>query len=183
MEIAQRISELLTWEWLALWFSGPLRRLIDRVVDFSVGGSKGIRAKASPSLQSAQRNAREVGHLPMGTNDAASIQERVDAKLFVVRDESGKERARLGVSDTGSALLSMLDGAGRERMTLSVHDDGNTGLMFQDEYGLLRVSLASDGERGLMITNDASDLAVALTVYPDGVPELELFDPNGKRLS
>jgi len=45
MDIARSVAALLTWQWLililAVGFWRPLRKLFERVVDFSVGGDKG----------------------------------------------------------------------------------------------------------------------------------------------
>lgn len=40
----------------------------------------------------------------------------------------------------------------------------------------------SDYEGGLMMTNDDANLTVVLTVDPQEKPELELYDPSGKRV-
>jgi hypothetical protein len=180
------IAGLLTWEWLvlilALCFWSPFRRLIDRVVDLRVGGSKGIRAKAPPIFQDLQKH-RKAEHLPTAEASEISIQKRIDTELLVLRGRNGMERAKLGISDNNGALLTMLDGEGRERLQLSVSADGDCWLSFSDEYGLLRLALDSGAERGLMITNNDANLAVALAIDTSGVPELEMYDPTGKRIT
>src|SRR2546421_156396 len=52
----------------------------------------------------------------------------VEAEQFIVRDRTGKERARLALGDDGSPRLFFRDGEGRVRLQMSVGPNGTPGL-------------------------------------------------------
>jgi hypothetical protein len=166
------IAGLLTWQWLililAISFRRPLRGLIERITHFGFGGEKGARVEFAAELE---RRAGEV--------EEVKKEDRVAAKLFVLCDAEGKERAKLGVTDTNSTSLSLYDPSGKERASIFVLADGTSSLAFYDADGKQRATLATGLMSGFQLIGP--DGTSAATLFLDGTerPDWEMVDPRG----
>jgi hypothetical protein len=189
MQIAIGVSHLLTWQWVAfvamLLFFRPLGGFLRRASEFKIG-RKGLSAKASlPDVP-------QPGELEDRSATNSQMQERVEAKQFVLRDSSGKKRAELGMTDTNSALLTLYDGAGLARVNLYAAEQGASVLAFHDSNGEARIILASSDHRagspldevtaGFSIQHGKGHIAVGLIVDAEGNPALDLYAPSGLSL-
>jgi len=178
MDLARSISGLLTWQWVALIlgivFHAPVRGLIDRAIDLSVGGRKGLRIKTvAKELTESQLGRIER---PESNPASAPVPKRLEAEEFVLRDSDGNTRAILTISDTRSATLAFYDSDGKERAGLFTGPRGDSALFFLDEHRKQRVVLGFGvGEQGaLIITGPDGQVAAGLLIDEKGVPAFEL---------
>jgi hypothetical protein len=189
MQIAAGISQLLTWQWVALVaiaaFYRPIARFLDRLLKVRVG-KEGITAEASlPEVP-------EAGELVQPGPQVGEVRERIETRYLVLRDSSGKKRAELGTTDTDSALLQLYDGDGRPRVALYAGKTGASVLSFENEQGEPRVMLASSDARegaapeevvtGFSIRSRKDKIAVSLLVDAGGNPAFDLYSPSGLSL-
>jgi hypothetical protein len=176
MDLARSISNLLTWQWVALIlgiaFSAPLRRLIDRLIHLSVGGRKGIQLSTARHLTESEGRIKPIENAPTST---APVTKRVEAEHFVLRDRNGKIRAVLTTNDTNGTILGLFDAEQNQRAGLFVAENGDSGLIFYDGAKKGRVVLGyNSGEDGvLLIAGPDGKVAAALTVDKNGVPTFE----------
>ena len=130
---------------------------------------------------------------------AASPKRTVEAEEFVLRDANGDERARLGITASGSALgfrdangnlravlstkggLILYDAKGDMRLSLG-DLPGGAALLLKDANGVSRVMLSvfdAGATAGLLLYDANGKVAVLVAVSPRG-RELKLLDANGK---
>ncbi|MGA9722869.1 MAG: hypothetical protein WBQ86_10460 [Candidatus Binatus sp.] len=177
MELARSIAGLLSWQWLVLIlafvFYRPLLKLINRVVGFSLGGEKGLSATLSTG---------PVGRIIEGNaSEPEKTRERVDARLFVLRDESGRERAKLGVTDTGATSLTLYDPQEKERLSIFVLADGSSTVALYDDQKI-RIMLSHSemmGVEGLSILGPDRKNGIYLLVSSEGHPSFDISDQRG----
>lgn len=176
MEIAGSIAALLTWQWLililALIFQRPLRGLFKRITHLGFGGEKGAQ------VEFAAEAARRAGEV-----EEVKKEDRVEAKLFVLRDAQGKERAKLGVTNTNSTDLSLYDPSGKERISTFVLPDGTSALAFWDDNGKQRASLTSGLMSGFHLVGPDGTSAATLLIDGTDRPEWDMVDPRGLRIT
>jgi hypothetical protein len=180
MDIARSVAALLTWQWLililALIFRWPLHRLFDRIVDFRLGGEKGIQVSAPiRNLEIDTGRVADVG--------TPNFQDRVDTKLIVLRDNEGRERAKLGVTDKNAVAFTMNGSNGKERMRLVDNGNGTaTSLSFLSDSGKTTALLAGGPTAGLSFSADANGLAHAIFVVGEKQQFLQIADGEGKTI-
>lgn len=75
--------------------------------------------------------------------DVSRASDIVEAQEFVLRDTSGKVRAKIGMTTGVGPELSLLDSTGKKRLSLSISDigGGNGVLGFDDKDGHRRILL------------------------------------------
>lgn len=97
-------------------------------------------------------------------------QKIVEAEHFVLRDSSGKERARLDV-DNGVPRLSMNDAAEKVRLCLAVYDDGpSVALYGPDEEIRALLKVLPTGPNLSLFRHEGEVTFGRLTVSRDGEP-------------
>ena len=102
----------------------------------------------------------------------------IEAEGFVLRDDSGKVRAILGVSAAGPAL-SLRDGNGIERVLLAAQANGAPLLRFSDADGKDRAVLTvTPSGPGLSFADSHERVRTALG-FLGGEGRLEYYDANG----
>jgi hypothetical protein len=135
---------------------------------------------------------------------AAALTPCLEARNFVLRDESGKMRAALAIRPDGTPGLGFFDESGRVRLSmdlgptgpavnlmngigqpqaaLAVRPDGLPGLAIFDPSGQARLSLdvTEAGIPSLHLYGKQGQLRAALAIRPDGSPGLGFFDDEGQ---
>ena len=110
----------------------------------------------------------------------------VRARLFLVVDEHGKERAQLGLSSDGEALLSLLDERQTHRAGFGLYAGGEPYLRLAEKHGRTRLSLqAMDGDRGgrmtgVYLADDRARPRATLTVDGSGAPTMSFLDDDAR---
>jgi hypothetical protein len=178
MELARGIAGLLSWQWvviiLALSFHRPIGKLLNRVVGFRLGGEQGLQLAL----------ARELDQQSGQVIEPQIIEQtfpRVDAKLFVLRDDHGVERAKLGVTNTNSTSLTLYDQSGKERVSVFVLPDGSSAIGLYDQEKI-RTMLARGefaGVDGLSILGPDGRNGISLLVGSEGHPSFDITDQRG----
>jgi hypothetical protein len=136
-----------------------------------------------------------------GMQRTEAVPEVVKARRFLLVDENGKERARLGLakafsglvlsSENGSAValaagndmqaLTFMGENGKQRAVLMTLKDGHAGLAVLDENEKPRARLVVDKDGpGLNLLDENDKIRAALQLPKDG-PSLNLSDENGKQ--
>lgn len=77
----------------------------------------------------------------MGQATGSKVAKIVEAESFVVRDESGKARAQLGVMADGAATLRLYDVDGKAFAELVGMSYGAGALQLRDRHGIVRAIL------------------------------------------
>jgi hypothetical protein len=175
METAHSIAAFLTWQWLililAISFWRPLHGLMERITHLGFGGEKGAQMEFA-------RLERRPGKLI-----EVKAEDRVEAKSFVLRDAQGKERAKLGVTDTNSTCLSLYGPNSEERAAIFVLSDGTSTLAFYDDNGKERVVLATGVMSGFQLIGPDGTSGATLLLDGTGRPDWEMVDPRGLRIT
>ena len=83
----------------------------------------------------------------------------LEAREFVLRDETGAMRAALAVRPDGTPGFGLFDKSGRMRLSFELDADGRPGLNLHDDEGTLRAAVA---------------------MRPDGTPGVGLFGAKGQ---
>jgi hypothetical protein len=106
----------------------------------------------------------------------------VKASRFVVIDDEGRTRARLGMLPDGGASLWLLDDKENERVEVYVSREGDAGTVLKDAQGYERASLSllSGETPAMVLTDDDEKIRTVLDVRSDGSPGLEFRDAAGK---
>lgn len=144
-------------------------------------------AVASRWLVPARRGGKPqaMGHRMMHEMEPERDLKRqtVTANRLNVVDESGRTRAVLGVNSDGITALQFNDQAGNVRLLLNLAEDGTPGVLLFDPGEVLRASLFI-GENNpvaeLRLRDQQGSERVHMAVTPEGEPELELRDGNGR---
>lgn len=105
----------------------------------------------------------------------------VEAKRYLLRDESGRIRGLWEATDSGAAQIILSDAAGRERLRLRVLQDGSAGLAMVDSMQRSRAVLATlpDETTALALADGAGRTRAVLGLKLGGTPSLALADPDG----
>lgn len=72
------------------------------------------------------------------TTPQAGTADRVVAKEFVLTDDNGNTRARIGMNETGSPCMQLFDRQGHQRAQLRLNEDDIPSLRLYDDQGALR---------------------------------------------
>lgn len=186
------------------------------MIHASTNGFDGLIARIEAlekSNHSLSRKVRRLRTAGMGVaalmavlflTGAVTIPQSLEAKHFVLRDDSGKMRATLGLRADGTPGLAfyekdgrarlsldlgpngpavnLMDGTGKPQAALATRSDGTPGLGFFDHDGQIRVSLDlyNGGLPAMNLFSDDGSLSAAFAVRPDGSPGLGMFTPEGK---
>jgi hypothetical protein len=112
---------------------------------------------------------------PRGTISA----DRSGAQLLL-KDATGKGRARLRVADDGTPRLELLDRTERPRLGLALDKDGAAAVHLDDDAARARVRLATaaDGSAHVEVS-DGTKKRAALDVDADGTAGAAVFDGDG----
>jgi hypothetical protein len=105
--------------------------------------------------------------------------DRSGAQL-VLKDTSGKNRARLRVADDGTPRLELLDRVERVRLGAALDKDGAAQAHMDDEGGHPRVRLATAGDGSARAElSDASKVRASMAIEADATAGLAVFDADG----
>jgi hypothetical protein len=134
---------------------------------------------------------------------AVAIPQSLEARNFILRDDSGKMRAALAMRADGTPglaffekdgkvrlsldlgadgpAINLMNGIGKPQAALAMRRDGTPGLGLFDPQGHARVSLDihSGGLPGINLYDEKGLIRAALAVRPDGSPGLGLFTADG----
>lgn len=151
------------------------------------GGIVAVSASAVMLLAAARPAARprivELTELRLidstGALRGSMTADRSGAQL-VLKDSTGKNRARLRVADDGAPRLELLDKTERVRLGVAVDKDGAAQAHFDDDasHARLKLSTAGDGSARVEIA-DAAKVRAAVALEADGAAGLALFDADG----
>ena len=142
------------------------------------------------TLERQVRRMRQLGALALvvlagGLGLAATYPPSiVKARMFLVVDDRGKERAQLGLSTDGEALLTLLDARETHRASFGLYDGGEPYLKLAEKRGRTRVWLqamddARDGRNtGLYVADDHARPRVTLTVDGHAAPLMTFLDDD-----
>ncbi len=136
---------------------------------------------------------------------AAQSPATLEAREFLLRDESGVTRASLTIRPDGTPGFGLFDKSGRVRVSFDLDAEGQGGLHLHDDSGTLRAAVAlrpdgtpgiglfgdkgqvrasldvgRDGTSGVNVYDDAGTLRAAMAMRPDATPAVGLFDPKGR---
>jgi len=151
------------------------------------GGILAVTAAACVLLVAARPAARsrvvELTELRLidstGGLRGSMTADRSGAQL-VLKDSTGKNRARLRVADDGAPRLELFDKTERVRLGVAVEKDGAAQVHFDDDASHPRVKLsaAADGSARVEIA-DAAKVRASVALDADGSTGLALFDADG----
>jgi hypothetical protein len=116
---------------------------------------------------------------PTGALRGSLSADKAGAQL-VLKDGTGKNRARLRVADDGAPRLELLDRMERVRLGAALDKDGAAQAHLDDESGHPRVKLASaiDGSPSIDLA-DAAKTRASISVEAEGTAGLAVFDADG----
>lgn len=180
------------------WFKDEINKVL-QAVEYIIrerrirttfpGGSLEVGSAAREELQNVQK---EIGATPMPPNATSSVPDLIEARRFIVRDESGRARVEIG-----TGIIRLFNGAGEVKVGVVCTEDGLAGVKVTSgdgaSIGILAVSGGSpllgmagaDEKLGASLTNSVLELAdgrVALAELPDLPPMIWLRDKEGKEL-
>ena len=119
----------------------------------------------------------------MGQARTPRLPEAIEAKSFVVRDASGKQRAWFGLGSGALALagLKLFDTTGRVRAAFAIGADGKTTVELLDDSGIERLLLflRQNGRAGLILKDGTDSGRVALSLSESGIPVFGLTAGRG----
>lgn len=139
-----------------------------------------LLAAAGPA---ARKRVVEVTELrlidPTGALRGSLSADKTGAQLLL-KDGTGKNRARLRVADDGAPRLELLDRMERVRLGAALDKDGAAVAHLDDEAGHARVRLATaaDGSAASELADGAKTRA-SISVGADGTAGLAVFDADG----
>jgi hypothetical protein len=151
--------------------------MTERPVKLAVGIGK-MRATAETW---GRDKIGEHGKLIEDKPSEPEVPKRIDAELFVLRDEHGHERAKLGVTDTDATSLTLYDAQGKERLSIFVLVDGSSTVALYDDQRV-RTMLSrgvTAGVDGLTILGPDRKNGIHLLVSSEGDPSLDISDQRG----
>jgi hypothetical protein len=186
------IISALAWPFVALvaigaalavvrWLRDPIAQaLTERPMKVAMAIGK-MRATAETKKRDEVVKV-EHGRLPdEDKRSKPEVARRVDAELFVLRDEHGNERAKLGVTDTDATSLTLYDTKGKERVSIFVLADGSSTVALYDDSGLPRTMLAraeTAGVDGLTVRGPDLKNGIYLLLSSEGDPSFDIVDPR-----
>jgi hypothetical protein len=129
----------------------------------------------------------------------------IEAREFVLRDDSGAMRASLTIRPDGTPGFGLFDKKGKVRLSFDLDAEGAAGLNLHDGSGTLRAAVAMrpdgtpglglfgakgqvrasldvgrDGTSGVNVYDEAGTLRAAMAMRPDASPAVGLFDEKGQ---
>ncbi len=122
------------------------------------------------------------GALMTMAQSSSGVSESLEARQFVLRDDSGRVRAALGSTPDGAVGLNLDDASGRTLITLDVEGNGSPGLDLYDHTGKRRaiIALAQQGTPGVGLYDAHGKLRTSLDVPAANTPGLAFYHENGK---
>lgn len=109
-----------------------------------------------------------------------SAARAVEAQQFVLRDEHGVVRARLGVGPGGDVVFSLHDPEGRSRAGLMVHADGGSRVDLINDRGEAEASLSVTASGPALALFGGSAARLVAMITNEG-PALALLDESSRR--
>jgi hypothetical protein len=143
-----------------------------------------LLAAAGPA---ARKRVVEVTELrlidPTGALRGSLSADKTGAQL-VLKDATGKNRARLRVADDGAPRLELLDRMERVRLAAALDKDGAAQAHLDDDAGHPRVRLATAAD-GSAVSElaDGTKTRASVSVEADGTAGLAVFDADGSARS
>ncbi len=108
-----------------------------------------------------------------------TVHDVIEAREFILRDEDGKARARLGKSKAGNPILSIHDAQEKARIQLTVTSDGQTSCRFGvSKKTHVDLMVGKDGNASLNFYGTSEKARLRLGLL-DEEPRLFLYDPDG----
>lgn len=136
---------------------------------------------------------------------AAQKPTTIEAREFVLRDDTGAMRASLTIRPDGTPGFGLFDRSGQVRLSFDLNAEGQGGLNLHDDMGTLRAAMAMrpdgtpgiglfgangqvrasldvgrDGSSGMNVYDQEGTLRAAVAMRPDATPAVGLFDKKGK---
>ncbi|MFO0890747.1 MAG: hypothetical protein U0790_16580 [Isosphaeraceae bacterium] len=111
---------------------------------------------------------------------AVTIPQTLEARNFILRDESGKMRAALAIRPDGTPGLALYEKDGRVRLSLDLGTDG-PAVNLMDGIGKPQAALAmrKDGTPGLGLFDSSGQVRVSLDIHRGGLPAVNLYGDQG----
>lgn len=186
------------------WFKAEIKRVFDAVAYFIKerkfktrfpGGS--IEVAGTDSTQ-VQRTLEQIEAAPSPPDSAKDIEQTVEARQFILRDDSGKARAELGfIQQSGKSvpMFRIFDTQGNTKILIGLNSDDDAvfisessngsmaSLMAAESSGPLLVLTSPDKKTATMLDLDHLNLAggkALLGAVPGGPGLLGLLDENDK---
>ncbi len=109
----------------------------------------------------------------------------VEAEEFVVRDETGRRRAKLGMSRDGGVRLRLFDQTGLCCVSLGVTSEECACLHLHDQQGALRAGLGvfpNEAGVGAVFNDQAGRPRMTVSVLETGLADVRVLDEEGKIL-
>ncbi len=105
----------------------------------------------------------------------------IEAREFVLRDDSGVMRASLTIRPDGTPGFGLFDKSGRVRLSFDLDAEGQAGLNLHDGSGTLRAAVAMrpDGTPGLALFGTKGQVRASLDVGRDGTSGVNVYDDAG----
>ena len=108
--------------------------------------------------------------LAVGAARRGAVNKIIEAERFVLLDDAGKMRARLGLlEDGGESSLWFFDQNGEARLTLSVNKSGSPAIQFAGTHN----------DQGILITTNADGGSPLMTMQGKGERKLHLDVADG----
>lgn len=144
------------------------------VILLGVALTRGLGGGVADAVEARRFVLRDETGLQRGFFE---VGERNTVRL-VLRDTDGRERMRLALLPDGSPGLTLGDREGRPRAILGVLPDETSNLVFADAQGKTRAVLGlSANQSGTLVFADrAGDTRAAMGVDVRGAPELTLYE-------
>ena len=109
----------------------------------------------------------------------------VEAEAFVVRDPTGRRRAKLGMGKDGGVRLRLFDEKGVCCVSLGVTPTECARLHLHGPQGALRAAVAVFPEEagvGVVLNDQAGRPRMTVSVLETGVADVRVLDEDGKIL-
>lgn len=108
---------------------------------------------------------------------AQSEKKVVEANEFVLKDEQGRVRARIGLSNDNQPAIDLLDEAGQPRLSLELAANQSPYVTLRDEKARMRADLAVNGDQvALTFLSTTEETTVFLFSADDGDAALAITD-------
>ena len=107
------------------------------------------------------------------------------ARVFILEDENGEQRAALSVDKDDNALIHFNDKEGRNRLFVGVTPEGTPRVSLQYAHGKGSIQLEANdriNSAALIIAGPTGRAQVLLGIAPNGAPLIALLDQDGKRV-
>jgi hypothetical protein len=182
---------------IARWLHGRKMSHI-RPQDQGMTGSEGRpeTPDAMPRVPDADRVAEDTLLAPQSVsrpqplwkprwNAGLLTRRTVEAEEFIVRDSTGRRRAKLGMSKDGGVRLRLFDEDGVSCVSLGVTSTEPARLHLHDQHGRLRAGLGvfpADAGVGAVFHDQAGRPRMTVSVLETGAADVRVLDESGKTL-